>query len=365
MSKASATGQIVVTSNGTTLHTILQCTLGDLYQNYDGSWDSPAKVSPDFEATGITKPSLVFQAFSAESGGLFSLKNTTTVWEVAGVKLAFNDKGVSTTSFNGTSGHFEKSTDDTDGTPRLTVVKNIVDVNSGNSFNITCRVTASIGNTARELVASFPVYIAPGTGRGVRVHIEPTSLDTLFAITEKGGSCKVKAVVTNDTDIISDTSGYLFDWYLPGDDGEWIVKQSGASAEFTVNEADIDSSTMVKVWARKDGEEGATDVQTINDVSDDYVLYPNPTDGNNNPVAENFVEGSGGKIVYVPFLCERGSNTHLSGVQFTMNLYTTVGVSIDSAVTASDNNTKFTILEETVRTYKGVQYIITGTQTTT
>ena len=44
MSKATFTGQITVTSNGTTLHTILQCTTGDVYQNYDGDPASPSNV---------------------------------------------------------------------------------------------------------------------------------------------------------------------------------------------------------------------------------------------------------------------------------------------------------------------------------
>ena len=40
MSKASITGQIVVTSNGTTIYPILQCTTGDVNQNYDGEWNA-------------------------------------------------------------------------------------------------------------------------------------------------------------------------------------------------------------------------------------------------------------------------------------------------------------------------------------
>ena len=55
MSKATVTGQITVTSNGTTLHTILQCTTGDVYQNYDGDPASPSNVVPNFEASGATK----------------------------------------------------------------------------------------------------------------------------------------------------------------------------------------------------------------------------------------------------------------------------------------------------------------------
>lgn len=68
MSKASVTGQIVVTSDGTTINPILQCTTGDVYQNYDGEWNSPSNISPNFEANGAVKPKLVMQAFSAMQG---------------------------------------------------------------------------------------------------------------------------------------------------------------------------------------------------------------------------------------------------------------------------------------------------------
>lgn len=73
MSKATVTGQITVTSNGTTLHTILQCTTGDVYQNYDGDPASPSNVVPNFEASGATKPKLVMQAYSAEQGAAIRL----------------------------------------------------------------------------------------------------------------------------------------------------------------------------------------------------------------------------------------------------------------------------------------------------
>ena len=92
MSKATVTGQIVVTSNGTTLHPILQCNTGDIYLNYDGNPASPSNVVPNFEASGATKPKLVMQAYSAEqgAGNSFDLSKGSPTWIVAGVTLTFN-----------------------------------------------------------------------------------------------------------------------------------------------------------------------------------------------------------------------------------------------------------------------------------
>ena len=93
-------------------------------------------------------------------------------------------------------------------------------------------------------------------------------------------------------------------------------------------------------------------------MSDEYILYPNPTDGNDNPVAENFIQNSGGKIVYKPYMRKRGSTANETGVTFSMSLYSNAGVPINSAITKSGNT--FTITEAGIREYKGAVYSITG-----
>lgn len=358
MSKATVTGQIVVTSDGTTLHPILQCTIGDVYQNYDGNPASPSNVVPNFEASGTTKPKLVMQAYSAEQGAdnSFDLTKGTPTWIVAGVTLTFNASHVSTNAFGGVTGHFTEGSD-ADGNPTLTVNKNLVNINGGDSFTITCIVDISTGNTNIKLRAMYPVYIAEGVTDSKRVNIIATSDKNLFTITEKGGTCTVKAQVTDGNMVTS--TGYTFKWYLPNASGGWVLKQDSTSATFTINETDVDSSIIVKCEAYKGNDFYASDTQTINDVSDEYIIYPNPTDGNDNPVAENFKMNSGGKIVYKPYMRERGSTANETGVTFSMSLYSNAGVPINSAITKSGNT--FTITEAGIREYKGAVYSITGT----
>ena len=359
MSKATVTGQIVVTSDGTTLHPILQCTIGDVYQNYDGDPASPSNVVPNFEASGTTKPKLVMQAYSAEQGddNSFDLTKGTPTWIVAGVTLTFNASHVSTNAFGGVTGHFTEGSD-ADGNPTLTVNKNLVDINGGDSFTITCIVDISTGNTNIKLRAMYPVYIAEGVTDSKRVNIIATSEKNLFTITEKGGTCTVKAQVTDGNMVTS--TGYTFKWYLPNASGGWVLKQNSTSATFTINETDVDSSIIVKCEAYKGNDFYASDTQTINDVSDEYIIYPNPTDGNDNPVAENFKMNSGGKIVYKPYMRKRGSTANETGVTFSMSLYSNAGVPINSAITKSGNT--FTITEAGIREYKGAVYSITGTK---
>ena len=357
MSKATVTGQIVVTSDGTTLHTILQCTIGDVYQNYDGDPASPSNVVPNFEANGATKPKLVMQAYSAEQGAdnSFDLTKGTPTWIVAGVTLAFNASHVSTNAFGGVTGHFTEGSDSS-GNPTLTVNKNLVNINGGDSFNIICKVDISISNTNMKLQAMYPVYIAEGVIDSKRMNINATSTKNLFTITEKGGTCTVKAQVTDGNMITS--TGYTFKWYLPNASGEWVLKQDSTSATFTINETDVDSSIIVKCEAWKAGVFFASDTQTINDVSDEYIIYPNPTDGNDNPVAENFKVNSGDRIIYKPYMRKRGSTANETGVTFSMSLYSNAGIPINSAITKTGNT--FTITEAGIREYKGAVYSITG-----
>ena len=359
MSKATVTGQIVVTSDGTTLHTILQCTIGDVYQNYDGDPASPSNVVPNFEANGATKPKLVMQAYSAEQGAdnSFDLTKGTPTWIVAGATLAFNASHVSTNAFGGVTGHFTEGSDSS-GNPTLTVNKNLVNINDGDSFNIICKVDISISNTNMKLQAMYPVYIAEGVIDSKRMNIIATSTKNLFTITEKGGTCTVKAQVTDGNMITS--TGYTFKWYLPNASGEWVLKQDSNSDKFTINETDVDSSIIVKCEAWKAGVFFASDTQTINDVSDEYIIYPNPTDGNDNPVAENFRVNSGDRIVYKPYMRKRGSTANETGVTFSMSLYSNAGIPINSAITKSGNT--FTITEAGIREYKGAVYSITGTK---
>ena len=94
--KASTTGQITVVSNGTTFYTVIQCQLGDLYQTYLGDVDAPTNIAPDFEASGVTKPVLVFLAYSSEVGsgnGLASIENANMHWFIGTTEILFDSQG--------------------------------------------------------------------------------------------------------------------------------------------------------------------------------------------------------------------------------------------------------------------------------
>ena len=359
MSKAVQTGQVTVVSDGTTFHTILQCTIGDLYQTYEGDYSSPSNITPNFEQASY-KPLLVFQAFSAQegTGASYNLAGATAKWYVGDTLLSFDASGASTTKFGGVSGHFIQTT--SDGNPALKIVKNLIGVNLGNSFLIACTTSISVDNTSVDLKASAPASITLGTENTKKVSIIATSTTDLFTIKEKGGKCTVAAmVISGDSE---SSAAYTYKWYLPDSKGVWTLKQDGSNKQFTVNEADVNSSTLVKLEVYNGNSLYGMDVQTINDVSDPYLLVPNCCtkngDGTYTLRAETVRRSETGNLVYLPKLYKRGSTTAETGITFDMYWYDNAG----NSVVSFTKQTEISIPAKTISDHNGLVYVL---QTTT
>ena len=356
MTKGTVTGQVTVISDGTTFFPILQCTVGDLYQTYQGDASNPTSVSPSYEVSE-DKPLIVFQAFSAQeaTGSAYNLANATAQWYVDNTLISFNGDGVSTTTFNGVSGHFTKST--TDGNPSLKVNKNIVNINAGNSFTIKCVTTISVDNTSIDLTAAIPATVIYGTKNTKKVTIVATSKKNLFTIAEKGGSCTVAAMVISGDAVSTDT--YTYKWYTNADDGGWTLKKSGTEKQFTINETDVNSSILIKLEVYVGSELYGMDTQSINDVSDPYILFPNCCkEGTNELRAEAVRRKATGNLVYKPQLYRRGSSTPEAGYKFNTYWYDYAGITVLSY----ENAAEFTVPIKTITDHNGLIYVL---QTTT
>ena len=348
MTKGTVTGQVTVISDGTTFFPILQCTVGDLYQTYQGDASNPTSVSPSYEVSE-DKPLIVFQAFSAQeaTGSAYNLANATAQWYVDNTLISFNGDGVSTTTFNGVSGHFTEST--TDGNPSLKVNKNIVNINAGNSFTIKCVTTLSVDNTSIDLTAAIPATVIYGTKNTKKVTIVATSKKNLFTIVEKGGSCTVAAMVISGDAVSTDT--YTYKWYTNADDG--------TEKQFTINETDVNSSILIKLEVYVGSELYGMDTQSINDVSDPYILFPNCCkEGTNELRAEAVRRKETGNLVYKPQLYRRGRSTPEAGYKFNMYWYDYAGIKVLSY----ENAAEFTVPIKTITDHNGLIYVL---QTTT
>lgn len=363
MAKASVTGTIAVISNGTTLNAIIQCQLGDLYQTYLGTQETPTNIFPDFEASGATQPRLVFLLYSAEIGsgnGLTSVSNSNMHWYIGSEEIKFDSQGVSTNSWNGVTGHFVKTTQriykDESNTsytevPALQVKKNLVRVNNCNSFLIRGEADVSVVNSAAHITAQYQVSITYGSENTKRVTI--VAADTkYFTISEKGGFCKLQVLVDNK---IASNLGYTFKWFI-SEDGAW-KSLSEISDILTVVESQVATSAIIKVEVYKGDDLYGMDIQTVNDVSDPYHISPNPCDSAGKPTVEQFTRGSGAIIKYKPILWynTNGNITQLKDQNFIMNVYDNAGVSILSFNTPAK---EFAVEESSISSHGGGFYII-------
>lgn len=376
MSKASAVGQITVTSNGTTYNTLLQCDIGDIIQSYEGEPKSPTKVSPDYEASGAKKPTLELLIFSSERGNgnaLSNVSNENTNWYInQNIKIEFDENGLSTGDY---SGIFKKTTEVVTGegkeqitVPALKVMKNLVSVNLGSSFTITAKCIAPVTNSSVELSAIYQVVVTTAADATKKVSIAADDSHP-FTILQKGGTCRVVALIdgaeTNDT-------SYTYVWKLYRN-GEWEVKTSvtGKPNRLDVNESDIDSFGLVKVEVTKSGASYGSDIQTISDSSDPYTIYPNPKEvvldqsGNDtdkfvddytkgDAAVETFTVGDGRTIRYKPILKPESANKDKSQT-YKMYIYDNSGNEILSFTTPARH---FDVKSDSITPHYGCTYII-------
>lgn len=359
MAKAAVTGQITVVSNGTTFYTVIQCQMGDLYQTYIGDKSAPTSISPDFEASGATKPILVFLAYSSEIGsgnGLCDISNQNMHWYIGTVEITFDSQGKSTNTFGGTTGHFTKTTQKigTVTVPALQVNKNLVKVNDGNSFLINGAADVSVTNSSVHLTSAYQVSITYGTENSKKVTIVAGD-NNYFTIKEKGGSCSLKAWVDDKS---AAGLGYTFKWYI-NNDGEW-EEQSETSDVFNITEPQVNTSALVKLEVYKSDNLYGMDVQTVNDISDPYHITPNPvfiSGDKQTPSLEQFVKGEDATIRYTPILWynKNGARTVVNGQKFKMWLYDNAGIQIAAFNTAANT---FDVDSSTVSEHGGAIYII-------
>lgn len=379
MAKASAVGQITVVSNGTTYNALLQCSIGDIVQSYEGNISSPTKVSPDYEASGATKPILMFMLFSAEKGNgnaLSNIDNSKVSWAInQTVNLTFNESGISTNVWGGQSGHFQKTTFVVTGdggksveVPALKILKNLVSINDGSSFTITAKCIAPVLNSSVELSDTYQVIITTASDVTKKVSIAADDTHP-FTILTKDGTCRVVALIdgaeTNDT-------SYKCVWKLFRN-GAWETKTSvnGKPNRLDISEADVDSFGIVKVEVTKDGSSYGTDIQTISDASDPYTIYANPkevvkTSGGvdtdiapddytkGEAAAETFRVGDGRTIRYKPILKPESTNKDKSQT-YLMYLYDNSGNEIHSFTTPARH---FDVESDMITPHAGCTYII-------
>ena len=186
MSVASTTRTIKFISKAGTYTAVIVCPDGDLYQEWEGTLADITKIFPNFEQT---KPVLYFVCTSSRVAEGVATPDGIDYY-FNGTKITFSGD----TSSGTFAGLFKKVAPSGDNLYYgLQIVKNIAEAAGYAPAVIKMVATVSYGTQSDQITASYTIPIQQATGSSYRVTIAAGD-NKNFVITEKGGSCILKAM---------------------------------------------------------------------------------------------------------------------------------------------------------------------------
>lgn len=330
MSLASSTTTIKLIHKSSTYVPMLQSAAGDLWQEYEGTQGNLTSVIPNY-ATML--PEL---AFVATSGRIVEgvVVPVSIQWYFNDTLLTFGSNNMSTNTFNGETAHFESVPYVSGSNPyyKLRIRKDLVNAAGLAPCSIKAVARIVYGNVTDDISAQYQISIAKATGSPFRVTIAAGD-NKYFTLTSKGDSCKLKTVVYLNS--AETTTGLSYKWYKLVN-GAWSLLSGQTSATLTVSDTMVDSYSQFKVEVYKDGNMIGMDTQGVMDATDPYDIILNPT-----PSDEQIEEGSGGQVVYTPYVVKRGSSQKALDTTFYFTFMDSVGIILNpsSANTAAASGT--------------------------
>ncbi len=294
MSKASTTRTIKFIAKAGTYTALIMCPDGDLYQEWEGTENEVTKITPSFAAT---MPKLNFVCTSSRVAEGVATPDSMQYY-FNGTKIEFSGD-TSTGTF---AGYFKKFAPSGDNVYYgLQIVKDIVALSGFAPATIKMVAGISYGTQSDNIQATYTIPIQKATGTSYRVTIAAAD-NKGFVITEKGGSCQLKAVATQSGEVL--TKELTYKWEKMGATG-W-QSLSNTTQTITVSGDDIDAYGEYRVTVYRAGTEIGKDIQGVMDASDPYEIDARPT-----PEDEAITEDESGNesVTYTPWIVKRGSNT--------------------------------------------------------
>ena len=341
MSQASSVRQVQYTRRGNVFMPYIQSSLGDLFQEYQGTSDRPETISPDY-VTLRPMLSLIITSSLVSQGVVVP---TAVDWYFNGTKLTFGPDRLSTNPFGGEVGHFENLpyAAGTQNYYALRLRKNLVKASGGAACLLKAEATVGVGNTSDRIQAVYSIPITVGVGNAKRVTIMAGD-NKFFTLTEKGTSCILKAVAWLGGDQLNTGLTYVWKRLM---NGAWEAIAGQTGQTLTVSDDMIDTTGQFLVEIFQDGKSIGTDVQTVVDASDPLDIIANPT-----PESETIEEGSGGSVTYTPMLVKRGSQTKYKDTLFFFTATDAAGNVLNPS-TATTAQASFTVTEDMCRQASG------------
>lgn len=316
MSQASTSRTIKFISKAGTYTAVIMSPKGDLYQEYEGTPDDSAAVYPDFSTL---QPILYFVCTSS--------RVAEGIADPDAMEYYFNDQkisfsgGVSTGTF---AGYF-KTVAPAGDQPYygLQILKNIAGLAGYAPAAIKMVAAISYGTQSDQIQATYTIPIQQATGSSYRITIAAGD-NKNFVITEKGGSCILKAMAYQSGNEL--TKDLTYKWEKMGATG-WEELSGKTAQTLTVYGDDINTYGEYRVHVYRSGSEIGTDIQSVMDASDPYDIDPHPS-----PEDEAITEDTtgNGQVTYTPVVVKRGTSIKALDTQFYFVLKDAAGVYLNA-----------------------------------
>lgn len=316
MSTASTSRTIKFISKAGTYTALIMSPSGDLYQDYEGTTNDVTAIYPNFETV---KPVLYFVCTSSRVAEGVADPDAMEYY-FNGEKITFSG-GVSTGTF---AGYFKTVAPSGDQMYYgLQIVKNIAALAGFAPAVIKMVATISYGTQSDTIQASYTIPVQPATGSSYRVTIAAGDTKN-FVITDKGGSCVLKALAYQSGNALS--KDLTYQWEKMEATG-WAEITGATSQTLTVYADDINTYGEYRVHVKRAGAEIGTDIQSVMATSDPYDIDPHPS-----PEDEAITEDTSGngEVTYTPVVVKRGTATKALDTQFYFVLKDAAGVYLNS-----------------------------------
>ena len=316
MSVASTTRTIKFISKAGTYTAVIVCPDGDLYQEWEGTLAVITNIFPNFEQT---KPILYFVCTSSRVAEGVATPDGIDYY-FNGTKITFSGD----TSSGTFAGLFKKVTPSGDNLYHgLQIVKNIAEAAGYAPAVIKMVATVSYGTQSDQITASYTIPIQQATGSSYRVTIAAGD-NKNFVITEKGGSCILKAMAYQSGKPL--TADLTYQWEKMGVSG-WETLSGKTAQTLTVADSDITTYGEYRVTVFRGGAEIGKDIQGVMDASDPFDIDPHP-DPEDEAITED--TSGNGQVTYTPVVVKRGTNTKALDTTFYFVVKDAAGVYLNS-----------------------------------
>ena len=347
MSSASTTRTIKFVSKAGTYAAVIMCPDGDIYQEWEGSTSQVTGVYPNFE---VTKPILYFVCTSSRVAEGVATPDAINYY-FNGTKIEFSGD-TSTGTF---AGVFKKIAPSGDNLYYgLQIVKNIAELAGLAPAVVKMVATVSYGTQTDQIEASYSIPIQQSTGNGIRVTIvSPDGKN--FVISNKGGSCQLKAMVYQKGTELTANLSYVWE-QMQGSSG-WVALTGKTTQTITVQDTDINAYGEYRVTINRGTEELGKDIQGVMDASDPLQIDPHPS-----PEDETIMEDESGndEVTYTPVVVKRGTSTKALDTKFYFVVKDAVGNYLNPGSIGVDKATETVTREQCVQAGGDVSITITS-----